>query len=63
MVLGFGEKIDSEDRQRIGFERGAIFFSILGFMYYWVLEKKKILFFVLNDYWVLKRKKKSEFFF
>ena len=46
MVLGFGEKIDSEDRQRIGFERGAIFFFfffwvLLGFMYYRVLEKKK----------------------
>ena len=33
------------------------------FLVYWVLEKKKILFFVLNDYWVLERKKKSEFFF
>ena len=47
VVLGCGEKIESEDGQRIGFERGTIFFSILGFMYYWVLE----------------RKKKSEFFF
>ena len=42
VVLGCGEKIDSEDGQRIGFERGPIFFCILGFMYYWVLEKKKI---------------------
>ena len=41
VVLGCVEKIESEDGQRIGFERGAIFFSILGFMYYWVLEKKK----------------------
>ena len=63
VVLGCGEKIESEDGQRIGFERGTIFFSILGFMYYWVLEKKKILFFVLNDYWVLERKKKIRFFF
>ena len=62
VVLGCGEKIESEDGQRIGFERGTIFFSILGFMYYWVLEKKKILFFVLNDYWVLKRKKNQNFF-
>ena len=46
VVLGCGEKIESEDGQRIGFERGAIFFSILGFMYYWVLEKKKIRIFV-----------------
>ena len=45
VVLGCGEKIESEDGQRIGFERGEIFFfffhCILGFMYYWVLEKKK----------------------
>ena len=51
MVLGFGEKIDSEDRQRIGFERGAIFFFfffwvLLGFMYYLVLEKKNQNFFI-----------------
>ena len=49
VVLGCGEKIKSEDGQRIGFERGAIFFfffCILGFMYYWVLEKKKIKIFV-----------------
>ena len=49
VVMGFGEKIDSEDRQRIGFERGAIFFFffwvLLGFMYYLVLEKKKSEFF------------------
>ena len=42
VVLGCGVKIESEDAQRIGFERGANFFHILGFMYYWVLEKKKI---------------------
>ena len=41
VVLGCGEKIESEDGQRIGFKRGAIFFCILGFMYYWVSEKKK----------------------
>ena len=48
LVLGFGEKIDSEDRQRIGFERGAIFFFwvLLGFMYYLVLEKKNQNFFI-----------------
>ena len=34
VVLGFGEKIDSEDGQRNGFERGAFFFF---FRYYWVL--------------------------
>ena len=32
-VLGCGEKIESEDGQRIGFERGAKFFFFL----YWVL--------------------------
>ena len=41
VVLACGEKIDSEDRQRIGFERGENFF-VLGF---YVLsgfsEKKK----------------------
>ena len=63
VVLGCGEKIEREDGQRIGFERGTIFFSKLGFMYYWVLEKKKFLFFVLNDYWVLKREKKNQNFF
>ena len=36
VVLGCGEKIESEDGQRIGLEGGAIFFV------YWVLEKKKI---------------------
>ena len=45
VVLACGEKIDSEDGQRIGFERGEIFF-VLGF---YVLsgfsEKKKIRFF------------------
>ena len=46
VVLGCGEKIESEDGQRIGFERGTIFFSILGFMYYWVLEKKKFCFLI-----------------
>ena len=65
VVLGCGEKIESEDGQRIGFKRGAIFFCILGFMYYWVLEgeKKKNFCFFLNDYWVLEKKKKSEFLF
>ena len=61
VVLGCGEKIESEDGQRIGFERGAIFFfCILGFMYYWVLEKKKIkifVFFFINDYRVFEKKK------
>ena len=49
VVLGCGEKIESEDGQRIEFEKGAIFFFffvILGFTYYWVLEKKKIKIFV-----------------
>ena len=47
VVLGCGEKIESGDGQRIGFERGAIFFFwvLLGFMYYLVLEKKKSEFF------------------
>ena len=53
VVLGCGEKIESEDGQRIGFKRGAIFFCILGFMYYWVSEKKKnrifVFFFFLNN--------------
>ena len=40
VVLGCGKKIESEDGQRIGSERGAIFF-FLDFMYYWVLEEKK----------------------
>ena len=63
VVLGCGEKIESEDGQRIGFERGAIFFffCILGFMYYWVLYKKKnqnfCFFFFINDYRVLEKKK------
>ena len=43
VVLGCGEKIESEDGQRIGFERGAIFFFF--FFLYWVLEKKKLEFF------------------
>ena len=36
VVLGCGEKIESVDGQRIGFEREEIFFV------YWVLEKKKL---------------------
>ena len=39
MVLGCGEKIESEDGQRIRFERGAIFLYI-GFYDYRVLGKK-----------------------
>ena len=35
VVLGCGEKIESVDGQRIGFEREEIFFV------YWVLERKK----------------------
>ena len=54
VVSGCGEKIDSEDGQIIGFERGDFFFFfcvLLSFMYYRVLEKKKtkFLFFFLND--------------
>ena len=46
VVLGCGEKIDSEDGQRIRFERGEFFFFFfLGFMYYRVLVKKKSIFF------------------
>ena len=37
VVLGCGEKIESVDGQRIGFEREIFFFCILGFR-----EKKKI---------------------
>ena len=33
VVLGCGEKIKSEDGQRIGFERGAIFFFFFFFLY------------------------------
>ena len=47
VVLGCGEKIESEDGQRIGLEGGAIFFV------YWVLDKKKnsefLFFFLRND--------------
>ena len=57
VVLGCGEKIESEDGQRIGFKRGAIFFCILGFIYFWVLEKEKKSDFFLNDYRVLEKKK------
>ena len=51
VVSGCGEKIDSEDGQIIGFERGDFFFFfffcvLLSFMYYRVLEKKKIKIFV-----------------
>ena len=35
VVLGCGEKIESEDGQRIRFERGAIFYFL--FFVYWVL--------------------------
>ena len=45
VVSGCGEKIDSEDGQRIRFERGEFFF-FLGFMYYRVLVKKKSIFFL-----------------
>ena len=65
-VLGCGEKIESEDGQRIGFERGAIFFfffCILGFMYYWVLEEKKIIIFVFLFKWLSGfREKKNQNF-
>ena len=47
VVSGCGEKIDSEDGQRIRFERVEFFFFFfLGFMYYRVLVKKKINFFL-----------------
>ena len=39
VVLGCGKKIESEDGQRIGFERGAIFLYI-GFMIIEFLKKK-----------------------
>ena len=50
VVLGCGEKIESEDGQRIRFERGAIFLYI-GFYDYRVLGKKNSNFciFFLND--------------
>ena len=50
MVLGCGEQIESEDGQRIGFKRGAIFLYI-GFYDYRVLGKKKFkfLYFFKND--------------
>ena len=45
VVLACEEKIDSEDGQRNGFERGEVFYFLFfglyqGFMYYWVLVKK-----------------------
>ena len=44
VVLGCGEKIESEDGQRIGFERGAIFFFFFLYIGFYVLlgfrEKK-----------------------
>ena len=53
VVLACEEKIDSEDGQRNGFERGEVFFFFFvyqGFMYYWVLVKKiKTDFFFLNN--------------
>ena len=62
MVLGCGEKIESEDGQRIGFERGAIFFFFLYIGFYVLLgfREKKIkifVFFFINDYRVLEKKK------
>ena len=56
VVLGCGEKIESVDGQRIGFEREEIFFV------YWVLERKK------NQNFFFKwlsgfREKKSEFLY
>ena len=62
VVLDRGEKIESVDGQRIGFEREEIFFV------YWVLEKKKskflfcFVFFFFYDYRGLE-KKKSEFLY
>ena len=58
VVLGCGEKIESEDGQRIGFERGAIFFLYIGFYVLLGFREKKLefLFFFLNDYRVLKKK-------
>ena len=57
VVLGCGEKIESVDGQRIGFEREEIFFV------YWVLERKKNqIFFFFNGYRGLE-KKKSEFLY
>ena len=53
MVLGCGEKIESEDGQRIGFERGAIFFFLyIGFYVLLGFREKKnqnFCFFFLND--------------
>ena len=48
VVLGCGEKIDSEDGQRIRFERGEFFFFF--FFGFYILsgfsEKKKSIFFL-----------------
>ena len=41
VVLGCGEKIESEDGQRIGFERGAIFFLYIGFYVLLGFREKK----------------------
>ena len=53
-MVGCGEKIKSEDGQRIRFERGAIFYFL--FFVYWVLwlsgfkeKKSEFLYFFLND--------------
>ena len=46
VVLGCGEKIESEDGQRIGFERGAIFFLYIGFYVLLGFREKKIRIFV-----------------
>ena len=48
VVLGCGEKIDSEDGQRIRFERGEFFFFFFFFGFYVLSgfsEKKKSIFF------------------
>ena len=41
VVLGCGEKIDSEDGKESGLREEKFFFILLGFRYYWVLVKKK----------------------
>ena len=56
VVLGCGEKIESEDGQRIRFERGAIFYFL--FFVYWVLwlsgfKEKKIRIFVFFFFWMM----------
>ena len=46
VVLGCGEKIDSEDGQRIRFERGEFFFFFFGFYVLSGFSEKKINFFL-----------------